>query len=415
MTFGKTFKTAIRGLYTNKSRSALTILGIVIGITSIILIMSLGQGAQDLILGEIQSIGSKTIGIAPGRQPTGPTDVISTFTDSLREKDIEALLKKTNVPHLAKIMPVVFGADTAAYGNETHRPTIFGVTDLFSKIYGISPSVGRLFTDEETKSYADVVLIGKKVKDELFGNMRSEDVLDKKIKIKGRNFKIIGVFGEKGQVSFVNFDDAAVVPYTTAQQYIFGIKYYHRIVVEADEEINVGRTVEDVKATLRNSHNITDPGKDDFFVETQADAMEMVGTILNILKLFLSSIAAISLVVGGIGIMNIMLVSVTERTKEIGLRKALGATDKDILTQFLLESVTLTASGGVIGIILGGLLSFAASLILSQALSTNWAFAFPLDAVFLGLGVSAFVGLVFGIFPARRAGKLDPIVALRYE
>jgi putative ABC transport system permease protein len=299
-----------------------------------------------------------------------------------------------------------------AYGNETYRPTIFGMTQYFSKIYGIYPSEGRLFTDEEVKSYADVVLIGSKVNEELFGN---ESGLDKKIKIKGRNFKVIGVFGQKGQVSFVNFDEIVVVPYTTAQQYIFGIKFYHRIVVEADEEKNVERTVEDIKAAIRASHNITDPEKDDFFVETQADAIEMVGTIMNILKLFLASIAAISLVVGGIGIMNIMLVSVTERTKEIGLRKAVGATNKDILTQFLLESVTLTATGGLVGILLGAFLALVSSLVLSRALATNWAFTFPLSAVFLGIGVSAFVGLIFGIYPARRAARLDPIVALRYE
>jgi putative ABC transport system permease protein len=412
MTLNNSFKTALKGIYTNKSRSGLTILGIVIGVTSIILIMSLGQGAQNLILGEIQSIGSKTIAVVPGKQPKGPTGVMATLTDSLKEKDVDALKKKSNVPHLNKIMPVVFGSDVAAYGNETYRPTIFGVTEFFSNIYGIYPSEGRLFTDDEIKSYADVVLIGNKVNRELFGN---ESGLDKKIKIKGRNFKVIGIFGEKGQVSFVNFDEVVVVPYTTAQQYIFGIKFYHRIVVEADEEKNVERTVGDIKATLRASHNITDPAKDDFFVETQADAIEMVGTILNILKLFLASIAAISLVVGGIGIMNIMLVSVTERTKEIGLRKAVGAMNKDILTQFLLESVTLTAVGGFVGIFLGALLAFISSLVLSQVLAANWAFTFPLSAVFLGIGVSAFVGLIFGIYPARRAARLDPIVALRYE
>lgn len=412
MKLKNSFKISFVGLKTHKSRSVLTILGIVIGITAIILIMSLGKGAQNLILGQIQSIGSKVIAVVPGRQPKGPTDIISTFTDSLKQKDLEALKKKSNVPHLAKIMPLVFGSDTVAYGNETYRPTIFGVTDLFAKIYDMYPSEGRLFSDDEVKNYATVVIIGSKVKDELFGN---DPALDQKIKIKGKNFKVIGILPHKGQFSFLNFDEVVVIPFTTAQQYIFGIKYFHRIVVEADTETNVSQTAEDIKMTLRNSHNITDPEKDDFFIETQAEAIEMVSTITNILTLFLTAIAAISLLVGGIGIMNIMLVSVTERTREIGLRKALGATEKNILTQFLLEAITLTAIGGIIGIILGGILSFLASFILTNILSLEWSFAIPLSSVLLGLGVAAAVGVVFGLYPAYQASQKSPIEALRYE
>jgi len=413
MTIKYGFKTAVNGLKSHKSRSVLTILGIVIGITSIILVMSLGQGAQNLILSEVQGIGAKTIGIAPGRQPKGPTDFIAMMTDSLKQKDIDALTQKANVPHLAEIMPVVYGASASAYGTNTYRPTIFGVTELFTGIYNISPGEGRNFTPDEVRGYADVVIIGSKVSDELGGG--NTDLLNQKIKINGRNFRVIGILAKKGQSTFVNFDDAAIIPYTTAQQYIFGKKYFDRIVVEADTEANVPNTVEDIKMTLRNSHNITDPAKDDFFVETQADAMQTVSTITNVLTLFLAAVAAISLLVGGIGIMNIMLVSVTERTREIGLRKALGATDGDILTQFLLEAVILTALGGVIGIFLGSSLSFLVSLVLSKYLAVNWAFTFPIDGALLGLGVSAFIGLVFGIYPARQASKKSPIEALRYE
>ncbi len=406
------FKTALKGLKANKSRSALTVLGIVIGITAIMMVMSLGKGAQDLILSQVQAVGSKTIGISPGRQPKGITDVLSTFTDSLKNKDLEALKNKINVPHLAKIMPVVFGSQSMAFGNETYRPTILGVTDLFSKIYDIYPEEGRIFTDDETKSYASVVIVGSKVKDELFGG---EEALGKNVRIKGKSFRVIGVFGKKGQVSFLNFDDVAIVPYTTAQEYIFGIKYFHRFAVEADEEKNIPQTVEDIKTTLRNSHNITDPEKDDFFVETQADAMEMVGTIMNILTLFLAAIAAISLLVGGVGIMNIMLVSVTERTREIGLRKAVGATGKDILNQFLSEAVILTAAGGLIGVTLGAVLSFVTAFALSRFAGLNWEFTFPATAALMGLGVSALIGLVFGLYPARKASLKSPIEALRYE
>jgi len=313
---------------------------------------------------------------------------------------------------LADIMPIVFGSQTAVYENNAYRPTILGVTGLFTKIYNIYPDQGRIFTDEEIKGYADEVIIGSKVKTQLFG---SDDALGQRIKIKGKNFRIIGIFSKMGQMQFLNFDEVAIIPYTTAQQYIFGIKYFNRVVVEADSAENVDRTVEDIKITLRNNHNITDPSKDDFFVETQAEALKMVSAITDIFTLFLAAIAAISLFVGGIGIMNIMLVSVTERTREIGLRKALGATGKNILTQFLLEAIMLTVSGGIIGISLGIIFSFATSLILGNYLKLNWQFVFPLQAMFLGLGVSTLIGLVFGIYPARKASRKSPMEALRYE
>lgn len=400
------------GLRTNKSRSALTILGIVIGITAIILVMSLGRGAQSLILGQIQGIGAKVIAIAPGQHPKGPTDLASLFADSLRERDLESLKQKNNVPFLSKIMPIIFGSEVVSFENDTYRPTIFGATGLFMEIYDVYPEEGRSFDEDEVRGYADTAILGWKVKDELFNG---NDAVGKKVRIKGKNFRVIGVLPKTGQLSFVNFDDAVVVPYTTAQQYIFGIKYFHRIVVEADSEANVDQTVQDIKTTLRNNHNITDPDKDDFFVETQADAVEMVSTITNVLTLFLAAVAAISLLVGGVGIMNIMLVSVTERTREIGLRKALGATNSDILKQFLLESTILTTTGGIVGILLGTLFSFLISIILSKTAGLDWPFVVPLSSILLGVGVSAVIGLVFGIFPARKASLKNPIESLRYE
>jgi putative ABC transport system permease protein len=223
------------------------------------------------------------------------------------------------------------------------------------------------------------------------------------------------VLGERGQTSFVNFDRVVIIPYTTAQTYLLGVDYFHEIITKATSPDVVDRTARDIEATLREAHNITDPEKDDFFVVTQQGVVEQIQTILGALTAFLSSVVAIALVVGGIGIMNIMLVSVTERTREIGLRKALGATEKDILVQFLFEAILLTAAGGLVGIILGALLSSGATFVLKQFAGLAWQFVFPVSAMLLGLGVSALVGVVFGIYPARKAAQKSPIEALRYE
>lgn len=412
MTFKNYIKTAFEGLKTNKSRSFLTILGIVIGITAIILVMALGKGAQDLILNQVRGLGSKTIILLPGRQPSGPADAAELFSDSLKEKDLELLKKKSNVPDLAEAIPIVVGSDSAFYQEQAYRLTIIGTTDAVSRIFDAYPSDGAFFSEDDIRSNADFVVIGSKVKEELFG---SSEAVGEKIKIKNRSFKVVGVLPAKGQVSFFNFDEMALVPYTTAQQYLFGKKYFDRIILEADSEESVPRVVNDVKITLRNSHNITDPEKDDFHVETQAGLLSQISTITDVLTLFLLAVAAISLVVGGIGIMNIMLVSVTERTREIGLRKALGATGGNILSQFLLEAVFLTGAGGLIGIILGAGLSFGISLILGKVVGLAWQFTFPTSAAIVGLLVSAGIGLVFGLYPARAASKKSPMEALRYE
>jgi putative ABC transport system permease protein len=405
-------KTAFRGLTTHKSRSALTILGIVIGVAAIILVVSLGEGAQNLILGEIQGLGSKTIAVIPGRQPTGPSDAAQIFTDSLKEKDLTALKRRDNVPTLNNIMPVVFSGETSSYQGETYRLTLFGATDLMSQIFNLYPEDGTFISEDDVKSLGSVVVIGSKVKDELFG---SSPALGEKIKIKDKSLRVIGVLPKKGQSSFFNFDEMAIVPYTTAQKYILGINYFHRFIIESVNETEISRTVADVTKTLRDSHGITNPSKDDFFVQTQEDLVKSLGTITTALTLFLAAVAAISLIVGGIGIMNIMLVSVTERTKEIGLRKAIGATDRDILTQFLMEAVMLTATGGVIGIAIGTFSSFLISFVLSSALGLSWTFTFPFSAAVVGMVVSATIGIAFGLYPARKASQKSPIEALRYE
>ncbi|MCL5782107.1 MAG: ABC transporter permease [Patescibacteria group bacterium] len=412
MTYRHIFQTALRGLATNRSRSFLTILGIVIGITAIMLVVSLGAGAQDLILGQVQGLGTNTIAVIPGREPTGPSDVTALFSDSLKEKDLVALRNKANVPYLKNIMPTLFGAGSSSYGSNTYQVTIFGATELIAEIFDLHTSSGQFFENSDVLSRSNVAVIGSKVVEHLFEN---DNPIGQNIKVKGRNLRVVGVLPPSGGGSLFNFDSMIIIPYTTAQYYILGQKYFSRIIMQSTTDAKVAVTAEDIKLALRDSHGITDPSKDDFTVQTQQDLANRLGTITSALTWFLVAVASIALFVGGVGIMNIMLVAVTERTREIGLRKALGATDRDILSQFLLESVLLTAIGGIIGIILGTLLAFGISIGLSKGLGVNWQFVFPWMGAALGFGVSAFIGLVFGGYPASQASKKSPIEALRYE
>ena len=385
-----------------------------IGITAIMLVVSLGAGAQDLILGQVQGLGTNTIAVIPGREPTGPSDTAQLYGDSLRQKDIVALKNKANVPGLKSIMPTVLGGDVASFESNTYQVSIFGATDLMANIFDLNPKYGTFFTEDDVTSSNDVVVIGSKTNEHLFETADANSV-GEKIKIKGRNFKVVAVLPPSGGGSLFNFDSMAIVPYTTAQNYLLGIKYFQRIIIQAVSDEAVTVTADDVRMTLRESHNITDPTKEDFTVQTQQDLADRLSTITGTLTWFLVAMASIALFVGGVGIMNIMLVAVTERTREIGLRKALGATDGDILWQFLIEAVMLTVLGGLIGIVLGSVLAYIISLILSNGLGVNWTFIFPWNGAFMGFSVSAVIGLVFGGYPASKASKKSPIEALRYE
>ncbi len=414
MIFFRTLKTAWVALFINKARSLLTILGIVIGVMAIILIVSIGKGAENLILGEIQGLGADIISVNPGKEPTGPSDSMNAYlSDSLKEREVNALLKESNVPGVVEIAPAVMVSESVSYRGETYRPQIWGWSaKMMAEMFDLRLASGMLFGEKENRQKESVVVIGQKVAEELF---EGADPIGKAIRIKNHSFRVIGLFEKTGQVMFTNVDEVILMPPNTAQTYILGIDHYHELMIRMENADMVDQAVLDIERTLRDLHDITDPDKDDFYVNTASEMINMVGTILGVLTAFLASMVAISLVVGGIGVMNIMLVSVSERTKEIGLRKAVGATESDILRQFLVEAIVLTGAGGVIGTIIGFALSAIAAVILSQSLGVDWEMTFPISAAALGIGVSAAVGLIFGLYPARKGAKKSPIEALRYE
>ncbi len=412
MTIRHTITTAFRSLRANTSRSVLTILGIVIGVTGTILVLSVGQSAQDLILAQVQGIGSRTMFVVPGRDTNEPASVTTLFLDSLKDREVEALSSKANVPTLLDLSPIIFIAGAVTHEGESFTGTSVGVSPVFRTILDLAPSEGVFFDDDDVRRAASVAVIGDEVRKELFG---ASDAVGETIKIRGRNLRVVGLLPKKGRVGLLNVDDTVIVPYTTARRYLSGNAYYNEIVVRAVDEEAVSRTKRDIEATLRALHGITDPEKDDFHIHTQADIANRVGTITSILTAVLTAIAGIALLVGGIGIMNMMLVSVTERTREIGLRKAVGATDRDILRQFLAEALVLTVSGGLIGIMLGVVLSLVIGFFVGRLAGLSTPFNFPLLPIAVGIVVSLGIGILFGLYPARQAARKSPIEALRYE
>jgi putative ABC transport system permease protein len=420
MKFLDSLQTALTSLKTNKTRSALTMLGIVIGISSVVAMVSLGSGAQSLITGQLVDFGSNTIFVEPGpwsekmEQGTMMESMMEQFEiKTLTYEDAKAIEK---LPLVESVAPAIIGIDRVVYKDISRKITFMGGTPSITEINGVYPGHGRMFTEDEIKSRARVAVLGHKIKQELFGD---QEALGETIRIKKTNLRIVGVMEEQGMQMFLNLDDYIYIPLTTAQKDLLGISYVRWIGVKAVNEKVIDQAVDEIRLLLRQRHNINnpeaDPAKDDFKVMSQKDTLKMLNTITSILTIFLSCVAAIALVVGGIGIMNIMLVSVTERTREIGLRKAVGARKKDILQQFLIEAMLLTIIGGVIGIIFGIVASYMGGIIIGNLLETQWVFSISIKAIAMAFGVSAAIGLVFGIFPARKAANLNPIEALRYE
>ena len=417
MTLKDAFKTATRSLTHGKMRSILTMLGIVIGIASVIILMSIGQSAQNLILGQVQSIGSNLIIIIPGAPSNGkfspPAASQGIVITSLQQRDVDALEREPSV-NLA--VPEVRGQADAVYGNNNVTVSFTGSTADFFQVSNLAKvSEGQTFSKSDVDSANHVVVIGPDLAKTLFG--ANINPIDKIVHLKGVSFRVLGVLNKGGTGAFgVDIGNLVVMPLSVAQKQLLGINYFNVIIVQANPDYDINFAKSRITFTLRQDHSITDPNKDDFNIETQADILSILGSITSILTLFLAAIASISLIVGGIGIMNIMLVAVTERTREIGLRKAVGATDKDILEQFLIESVLLTFAGGILGVAMGASIVGLVYLVMSTFFSTmGWVFAFPISSVILGLIVSGIAGIAFGIYPARQAARKNPIDALRYE
>ncbi|MFA6533856.1 MAG: ABC transporter permease [Patescibacteria group bacterium] len=401
-------KTTVATLRANKGRSILTLLGIVIGITSVIIVFSAGRALQAFMDDQMSSFGSNYIQIEPRtpgqqNQGTGP-NVVTT----LKESDREAIMK---IPNIRTAYGGLMGQEKITYQSESEKVMLWGVSPEYLDIDTGEIAAGRWFTQEENNSQAKVAVLGSEIKDTLFG---TGEYIGRDVKIGRQNFKVIGSFQSRGGLGFFNMDKMVWLPVKTLQKEILGVDYLSWITAQMADPTESEFTAVQVNDLLRDRHNITDPARDDFQAVTQEQAQGIVDTVVNGITALLLVLVAISLLVGGVGIMNIMYVTVTERTYEIGLRKAVGATARDILWQFLLEAVTLTFAGGVVGIVCGALVSFGISL-LANFFGFAWKFSLPLNGILISCIFSVLVGLIFGLYPARKAARLDPVEALRNE
>ncbi len=397
---------ALSTLTVNKLRTGLATLGIVIGIGSVIALISLGQASQQSIQNQIQSLGSNLLTVTPNFQQAGAVRSGNSVT-SLTLEDAKAIAASTRISTIKSVSPEYQSRAQITAGRNNTNTQLIGVTATYSLVHKVTLSKGNFISDNEVNSLSRVIVLGPQTSADLFG--KGVNPVGEQVRVHGVAMKVIGVITAKGGSGFLNQDDRAFIPLTTAQKIVFGSTNISSISVEAKSAQVMTTAQDQIGYFLLARHKLTDPTKADFLVLSQEDILNTASLVTGTFTALLSGIAAISLIVGGIGIMNIMLVTVTERTREIGLRKALGAKKKTVITQFLVESIILTIMGGIIGMILGIVTSFAISTLIKLP------FTISLQAIGLASGVSGAIGILFGWYPARKAANLQPIEALRYE
>lgn len=407
MEYAEIFSEAIGTLTVNKLRTGLATLGIVIGIGSVIALVSLGQATSQSIQSQIQSLGSNLLTVQPSGQMSGGIQGAAGGGTTLTLGDAEAIKTSTQITTVANVSPEYQGRSQVTTGNANTNTQIIGVTPAYAEIRKTTMAQGNFITENHVNSISKVAVLGPQVVTDLFGE--GANPIGQTVRISGQTLTVIGVTTSKGGTGFQNQDDIIWVPLTTAQKQLFGAENLSSIAVEAKSADVMVEAQNQIGYLLLARHKIDDPADKDFSIFNQQDLLNTISATTRTFTTLLAGVAAISLLVGGIGIMNIMLVTVTERTREIGLRKALGAKKNVIITQFLVESIILTFVGGIIGIGVGVLASYLISIF------TNSLFVVSAQSILLAFAVSAGIGILFGWYPARRAANLQPIEALRYE
>jgi putative ABC transport system permease protein len=402
---------AWKNLTAAKFRTFLTVLGIVIGITAVLLVMSIGASAQQLVLGQIRSVGSNLIGILPGASEENgpPASAFGVVTTTLTMDDARAIERRSR--HVEAISGYVSGSSNIARHGNAFAVTYQGVSAELPRVEKVAIGQGRFFTVEENERLARVTVLGRDRAKDLFGD---EDPLGQSLSFGDMRFTVVGVLEQRGSSGFSNPDQMVYVPLLTAQKLLLGIDYINLARLKIDTEDAVEEVRSDARTVLRERHRLSGDEQDDFSIRTTADALSVLTNVTNALKYFLVFVAGVSLFVGGIGIMNIMLIALSQRIREVGLRKALGARDTDIRFQFLTEAVLLSCAGGVIGFVLGVALTYCAAVII-RYLGYEWEFILTFQSAVVALGVVVCIGIIFGLYPAKKAAKVSPMEALRYE
>ncbi len=405
MKFGNLLKIALKALNNNKLRCFLTMLGIIIGVASVITMLAIGQGSKNSIKAQISEMGSNMIMIHPGNMERGGVRQSTDDNQTLEVADYEAL---QSLPGIAAISPSVNSAGQLVNGNNNYPSTVYGITPDYLDIRKLKVKSGSMFTDHDIKSASKVCILGKTVVDNLFPN--GEDPVGRVIRFGKIPMTVLGVLEPKGTNSMgQDQDDVVLAPYTTVMKRVLAIDYIQGIFASAVNEGQTESVIEEISSILRTQHKLKDDADNDFEIRSQQELSEMMNSTSDMMTVLLACIAGISLLVGGIGIMNIMYVSVTERTREIGLRMSIGARGIDVLSQFLIEAVIISVTGGIIGIVIGIVASWLVNVI------ANWPIYIQMYSVVLSFAVCTITGVFFGWYPAKKASNLDPIEAIRYE